>query len=82
MEPVLGDGLGSEITGWMEASVAQTLIRNAGEFNGFLKASDRLFETPLQFENGDLVLPKGFSPRLDRQRLDHLTIDRVELAAA
>ena len=82
MEPVLGDGLGSEITGWMEASVAQTLIRNAGEFNGFLKASDRLFETPLQFENGDLVLPKGFSPRFDRQRLDHLTIDRVELAAA
>lgn len=82
MEPVLGDGLGSEITGWMEASVARTLIRNAGEFNGFLKASDRLFETPLQFENGDLVLPKGFAPRLDRPRLDHLTIDRVEFAPA
>ena len=81
MEPVLGDGLGSEITNWMEAGVAQTLIRNAGEFNGFLKASDRLFETPLRFEGDDLVLPKGFVPRLDRQRLDRLTVEVAEFAA-
>ena len=82
MDPVLGDGLGSEITNWMEASVAQTLIRNAGEFNGFLKASDRLFETPLRFEDGDLILPKGFVPRLDKQRLDRLTVEVAEFAAA
>ncbi len=82
MEPVLGDGLGSEITGWMEASVAQKLIRNAGEFNGFLKASDRLFETPLRFEDGDLILAKGFVPRLDRQGLDRLTVEVREFAAA
>src|SRR3546814_8744652 len=33
MEAVLGDGLGSEIHNWLEACVARTTIRNAGEFN-------------------------------------------------
>ena len=37
MEPVLGDGLGSEVQSWLEACVARTTIRNAGEFNGYLK---------------------------------------------
>jgi L-Ala-D/L-Glu epimerase len=39
MEPVLGDGLGTELSCWMEACIATTTIRNAGEFNGFLKPS-------------------------------------------
>src|SRR3546814_10924187 len=37
MEAVLGDGLGSEIHNWLEACVARTTIRNAGEFKGYLK---------------------------------------------
>ena len=81
LEPVLGDGLGSEISAWMEACVAQTLIRNAGEFNGFLKPGQRLFEVPLGFEEGDLVLPKGFTPRLDRERLNESTLEVAEFAA-
>ena len=43
MEPVLGDGLSSELGCWMEACVARVTIRNAGEFNGFLKPKVRLF---------------------------------------
>ena len=66
MEPVLGDGLGSEIACWMEACVARTTIRNAGEFNGFLKPKARLFAEPLAFASGALVLPANFVPVLDR----------------
>jgi L-alanine-DL-glutamate epimerase-like enolase superfamily enzyme len=65
MEPVLGDGLSSELGCWMEACVASVAIRNAGEFNGFLKPRPRLFSEPLTFIAGELVLPAGFRPTLD-----------------
>jgi L-Ala-D/L-Glu epimerase len=66
MEPVLGDGLSSEIGCWMEACVARTTIRNAGEFNGFLKPKTRLFSEPLGFVSGEVVLRPGFVPVMDR----------------
>jgi len=69
MEPVLGDGLGIELGCWMESCVARTTIRNAGEFNGFLKPKVRLFTEPLQFTAGELVLPVGFWPQIDPDAL-------------
>jgi L-Ala-D/L-Glu epimerase len=66
MEPVLGDGLGTELSCWMEACVATKTIGNAGEFNGFLKPKLRLFAEPLRFAAGELVLSPGFRPTLDR----------------
>lgn len=78
MEPVLGDGLGSEIHGWMEACVARTTIRNAGEFNGFLKARERVFTTPLPFVDGAVRLDAGFTPELDRAQVERLTAERVD----
>jgi L-alanine-DL-glutamate epimerase-like enolase superfamily enzyme len=69
MEPVLGDGLGLDIACWMEAAIARTTIRNAGEFNGFLKARASLLEEPIEFKGGDLVLKPGFVPRIDRAAL-------------
>jgi L-alanine-DL-glutamate epimerase-like enolase superfamily enzyme len=65
MESVLGDGLSSDLGCWMEACIASITIRNAGEFNGFLKPKDRLFAEPLQFVAGELVLPAGFVPTID-----------------
>lgn len=76
MEPVLGDGLGSEIHSWLEACVARTTIRNAGEFNGFLKPRDRLFTAPLRFERGAIHLDPG-RPELDRTAIQRLTADHV-----
>jgi len=73
MEPVLGDGLGSELTSWMEACVAQTTIRNAGEFNGFLKPRKRLFSNPLIFKNGNLILPRDYQPHIDVKQLETFT---------
>jgi L-alanine-DL-glutamate epimerase-like enolase superfamily enzyme len=65
MESVLGDGLSSELCCWMEACVARVTIRNAGEFNGFLKPKVRLFAEPLHFAAGELVIPPGFRPEVD-----------------
>jgi L-alanine-DL-glutamate epimerase-like enolase superfamily enzyme len=65
MEPVLGDGLSSELGCWMETCVATRTIRNAGEFNGFLKPKVRLFRDPLRFESGNVVLAPGFVPAID-----------------
>ena len=76
MEPVLGDGLGSEVHSWLEACVARTTIPNAGEFNGFLKPKDRLFAAPLRFENGAIHLGTA-PPRLDRSAVDRLTAEHV-----
>ena len=80
MEPVLGDGLGCEIGCWMEACVARQTIRNAGEFNGFLKPKTRLFANPMVFESGALVLPRNYTPEIDRDVLDAHTIERERFA--
>ena len=81
MEPVLGDGLSSELGCWMEACVARLTIRNAGEFNGFLKPNTRLFARPLKTVAGDLVLAPGFPP-IDRDVLTAHEIARERFALA
>jgi len=65
MEWVLGDGLSSELGCWMEARVASGSLRNAGEFNGFLKPKTRLFQEPLRFEAGKLEMRAGYWPTID-----------------
>jgi L-Ala-D/L-Glu epimerase len=74
MEPVLGDGLGSDVHNWLEACAAVGTIRNAGEFNGFLKPKERLLDPELPFEQGGIVLPEGYKPRIDPERQRRLTI--------
>jgi L-Ala-D/L-Glu epimerase len=76
MQPVLGDGLSGEIHCWMEACAAVGLVTNAGEFNGFLKPSVRLFSNPLPFSSGRIELPAGFRPEIDRDAVDRHTIAR------
>jgi len=78
MEPVLGDGLGSEVQGWLEACVARTTIRNAGEFNGFIKSTEHLLDPPLAFAQGAIHLPQGYSPALDRSAIERFTQEKVE----
>jgi L-Ala-D/L-Glu epimerase len=53
----------------MEACISSMTIRNAGEFNGFLKPKNRIFGDPLQFIAGELVLPAGFTPTVDANEL-------------
>lgn len=65
MRPVLGDGLGTDLSCWMEASVGADLIHGAGEFNGFLKLRETLLAPPLDFVAGRLHIAPGYTPRID-----------------
>jgi len=81
MEPVLGDGTSCEIQCWMEGCVARSTIRNAGEFNGFLKPRVRLFAEPLIFDRGAMVLPAGYKPAIDAKVLAAHEIARENFSA-
>jgi len=80
MQPVLGDGLSAEIHCWMEACAAVGLVTNAGEFNGFLKPSVRLFSNPLPFSSGRVELPAGFRPEIDREAVERHTTAREKFS--
>jgi len=75
---VLGNGVASEVGCWMEACIAYATINNAGEFNGFLKTCDRLFEQPLSFENGGITIPAGYWPALNMSLVDKFTVMREQ----
>jgi L-alanine-DL-glutamate epimerase-like enolase superfamily enzyme len=77
MQRVLGNGVASEIGCWMEACVARSTIVNAGEFNGFLKPRDHIFQTPLCFAEGSIVLPAGYWPALDMSAIQHLSVQQA-----
>lgn len=69
LTPVLGDGTATDISCWMEAAVARTTIRNAGENNGFLKLTAPMFKNPLPFSQGAIQLPAGWWPEIDEPYL-------------
>ena len=77
MKRVLGNGVASEIGCWMEACVARSTIVNAGEFNGFLKPKDHIFQTPLCFADGCIVLPTGYWPALDMSAIQRLSVQQA-----
>jgi L-alanine-DL-glutamate epimerase-like enolase superfamily enzyme len=74
MEPVLGNGVATELGCWIEACVARKHITNAGEMNGFLKPSSMLLQRPLKAERGAIVLEPGFIPQLDKERITTFTV--------
>lgn len=75
MEPVLGNGVASDIGCWMEACVARKYIRNAGEMNGFLRPVISLAWPPLCVESGALRLDPSGAPRLDGKALEKVTLE-------
>lgn len=77
MRPVLGNGVACDVSCWMEACVAAHHIDNAGEMNGFRKATRMLLDPPLAFADGHIVLQPGVRPSLDRGALDHYTVDHA-----
>jgi L-alanine-DL-glutamate epimerase-like enolase superfamily enzyme len=80
LTPVLGNGAAPDIGCWVEACVARTTIDNAGEMCGFLKNREQLLETPITFDAGDIVLQPGYAPRLNRELVERLAVDKVRFA--
>lgn len=70
MQPVLGNGVACDPGCWMEACIAARHIDNAGEMNGYLKASGSLLANPPRFERGDMLIEANYQPVLDRDALD------------
>ena len=75
LQPVLGNGVATELSCWMEACIAARRIRNAGEMNGFLKPRERLFVRPLALRGGAIELGPG-APQIDMARLERLALAR------
>jgi L-Ala-D/L-Glu epimerase / N-acetyl-D-glutamate racemase len=82
MEPVLGNGVASDIGCWMEACVARGRISNAGEMNGFLRQSTPLAQPLLSVEEGAMALIPGGAPRLDARALESQTLKSVHFGEA
>ncbi len=80
MEPVLGNGVAGDVSCWMEACAAAGTIRNAGEFNGFLRPTDGVFTEPLKVEGGAMALPAGFTPTLDENKVQAFTVAQERFA--
>lgn len=77
LTPVLGDGTATDISCWMEAAVARTTIRNAGENNGFLKLVDPIFKNPLPFSRGAIHLPVDWWPEIDEPHLRKVSAETI-----
>lgn len=75
MEPVLGNGVATEISNWMEACASRGLVDNALESNGFLKPKRSVVQPPLRFERGAIVLEPGWKPRIDAAAMAAATVD-------
>jgi len=76
MTAVLGNGVAGDIGCWMEACAAIGCgVTTAGEMNGFLKPTTRLFDLPLRLAAGDLVVGPGSDVVPDMAAIDRFTID-------
>ena len=81
MEPVLGNGVASDLGCWMEACVARHHIANAGEMNGFLRQAAPLAATPLRVSDGRIQLPAGCALPLDERRVAAASVARLHVRA-
>ncbi len=74
MQPVLGNGVASDLGCWMEACVAARLIHNAGEMNGFLRQREPLCQPPLEVRGSMLCLSPGVAPNLSEEKLRQVAV--------
>jgi L-alanine-DL-glutamate epimerase-like enolase superfamily enzyme len=81
MQPVLGNGVATDLGCWMEACVARRYVGNAGEMNGFLRQSTPLALAPLKVLDGCMRLPVGAALALDEQRMAAASVARVHTGA-
>ena len=81
LEPVLGNGVATDIGCWMEACVGAGQVSTAGEMNGFLKPRRPIVTNPLRVLDGQLVVPPGHAPVLDEDAIAAQTVDRIQGSA-
>ena len=77
MEPVLGNGVASDLGCWMEACVARRHITNAGEMNGFLRQQRSLASMPIEMRGGSMRLAAETAVALDDARVAASRVSQV-----
>jgi L-alanine-DL-glutamate epimerase-like enolase superfamily enzyme len=75
LRPVLGNGVATDISCWMEAAVASHTIDTVGEMNGWLKLPRSLFANPLRVRDGAIDIPAGYWPEIDGDAVEAFTVD-------
>lgn len=81
MKPVLGNGGATDISSWLESSVATVTVDIACELHGFRKVKEPLLDPPLPFESGDVVLRPGYKPTVNQDVLKTYRTDLARSAA-
>ena len=77
LEPVLGNGVASDVGCWMETCIAARHITNAGEMNGWLKMTRSILKTPMKVQDGSIRLPAGWRPVMDWDAVDAATLAKA-----
>ena len=82
MQPVLGNGVASDLGCWMEACVARRHVNNAGEMNGFLRQRQFLAVTPMQVAGGKMHLRPGEALALDEAHIASARVAEAHTSVA
>jgi len=77
LKVVLGNGVAGDVDNFHELAAASRLIDTAGEMNGFLKPVERLLVNPYEVQAGHGVLPGGYRPMLDWERVAAHAVERL-----
>jgi o-succinylbenzoate synthase len=76
---VLGNGAAGEISCYQEALVAGRMSIRAGEMNGFLKQKESILTEVWKTAGGKILLAPGYRLRLNLQKVDQYSVDRLIL---
>lgn len=77
LKVILGNGVAGEIGNLHEIVVAHSMLKNAGEMNGFLKQSQQLLIHPIPVSEGRVCIPRGYRMVIDEERLTQSIIRRI-----
>lgn len=72
---LIGNGVETDIGCYQESVIGYyNGVKEAGEQNGFLKPVENFFAQKLGFEQGNIVIPKGFTRELDLEKVKYFSI--------
>ena len=69
LKVVLGNGVAGDLENLGELLVADRMIETTGEMNGFAKPATRLLREPYELVEGSAVVPAGYVPEVDWERV-------------
>jgi L-alanine-DL-glutamate epimerase-like enolase superfamily enzyme len=78
---VLGNGVAGQVENLAEILLAARLVPTTGEMNGFTKPAARLLANPYGTDRGRAVVPAGYVPIIDEERVAAHEVARLDVRA-